>query len=71
MFLLKEIPRPLCFPEVSSAGHLKIFLGVSLGFFFVFFVVIFRFFFVFFLVPCGKSSVSSLGCFCCFFFFSF
>ena len=62
---------------------MKIFLCVSLGFFFVFFVVVFRFFFVlfcfffclfffvlffFFFVPCGKSSVSSLGCFCCFFF---
>ena len=63
---------------------MKIFLGVSLGFFFLFFfVVVFRFFFplffclfffrsffffFFFFVPCGKSSVSSLGCFCFFFF---
>ena len=63
---------------------MKIFLDVSLvflGFLFVLFFVLFffclffrsffKFFFFFFFfafVPRGKSSVSSLGCFCCFFF---
>ena len=57
--LLKEIPRPFCISDVSSAGHLKIFLGVSLGFFFVFSCCCFSFFFFFVFVPCGKSSVFS------------
>ena len=82
--LLKEIPcawyfRPYCFPEVRSVGEFENFSCFA-GFFFV--VVVFRFFFFlffrlffffvfcccFFFVPRGKSSVSSLRCFCCFFF---
>ena len=47
--LLKEIPRPFVFQKLVRRGHLKIFLGVSLGFFFVFFVVVFRFFLFLFL----------------------
>ena len=46
------------------------FFFVFFGFFFCFFCLFFfvLFFFCFVFVPCGKSSVSSLGCFCCFFF---
>ena len=49
------------FKKLGPREHLKIFLDVSLFFFFCFVF--------FFFVPRGKSSVSSLGCFCCFFFF--
>ena len=51
--LLKEIPRALVFKsnfvfqKLVRRDNLKIFLGVSQGFFVVFFVVIFRFFFFF------------------------
>ena len=81
--LLKEIPRacylrPFCFPEVRSAGEFEnfsmfrwLFLLLLLLLFFVYFFFVFSFFFfVFFVfVPRGKSSVSSLGCFRCFFHF--
>ena len=81
--LLKEIPRALVFTsnfvfqKLVRRDHLKIFLGVSLAvvvvfrffcFFFLFFFFC-TFFFCFVFVPRGKSSVSSLGCSCCFFFF--
>ena len=54
---------------------MKIFLGVSLGFFFFFFLFFVFFFFVLFFVclfvfvPCGKSSVSSYDVLVVFFFF--
>ena len=50
--LLKEIPRPFVFQKLVRRGHLKIFLGVSLGFFFVFFLLLFFVFFVFFVLFC-------------------
>ena len=78
-FYLFVIHVNFVFQKLVRRVHLKIFLGVSLGFFFV---VVFRFFFLFFFsffclfcfvffffVPRGKSSVSSLWYFCCFFLF--
>ena len=63
VLLKKKIPlawcfRPSCFLlDVRSAGKLKISQCFTV--------------FLFFFVPCGKSSVSSLGCFCCLFFLNF
>ena len=71
--LLKEIPRPFCISDVSSAGTFENFSRCFAGIFlllFFFFVVVFRFFFFLFVfVPCGKSSVSSYDVLVFFFLF--